>query len=82
MLKKYVVLLQGTGGENKPVMRKKRNVTLEHATMECADNANKLADTGCTQTHTHTHTHTHTLPSHTFTIHTFAIYLLLVADFI
>ena len=41
-------------------MRKKRNVTLEHATMECADNASRLADTG------YTHTHTHTFKRHEF----------------
>lgn len=33
-------------------MRKKRNVTWEHATMEWADNGSKLADTGYTHTHT------------------------------
>lgn len=59
--------------KNKPVTRKKRNVTLEHATMKCADSAVKLADTGCTQTHIHTHTHSS---------HTFAVYLLFAADFI
>lgn len=60
--------------KNKPVARKKRNVTLEHATMKCADDsAVKLADTGCMQTHTDTHTHSS---------HTFAVYLLLAADLI
>lgn len=45
--------------KNKPVTRKKRNVTLERATIKCADDsAVKLADTGCAQTHTGAHKHT------------------------
>lgn len=48
-------------------MSKKGDVTSEKATMECADNAGKLADAGCTHRHTHTHTRTH--PSYQFKMH-------------